>query len=305
MKKIKKISRIIWNNRKVIGYMLLFLTVWLLIMWLIDLCLPCVSKLPHRISGEIWFQLISSAILTIPTTIISAYALLQTEKYRKLDEERYRPELLMQLAELSMCMINWNELNISGIDEKQKCEQYRERLRRDYGEQKVNYSNVGLLNLQANFVLKSGDSVDWIRLTKIEFKIQQKSYGLEFGRYDIKVEKGERRNSNCKFEWNYEDGCETYHLEWQLDFSAIHLNDCEWEEFWDDMYEAVVADEADICKRAISANAEMQLGFGSGLNKDEGVLANWGIRWDGTEKFSTGKCAGRVKSNSGIFKYNR
>lgn len=185
----------VWNNKKVVGYTVLFSAIWFLILYLMDLFLPFLSKVPHRISGEIWFQLISSIILTIPTIIISAYALIQTEKYRKLDEERYKPDLLMQRAELSMCMINWrdffsqtNTSNILGIDEKEECEQYKKHLQQVYGMQEGNYQNVGLLKLKADFILKSGDSVDWIELSEIEFEIQQRICRLEFDSNDFRVE---------------------------------------------------------------------------------------------------------------------
>lgn len=236
--------------------------------------------------------------------------MIQTEKYRKLDEERYKTDLLMQRAELSMCMINWrdffsqtNTSNILGIDEKEECAQYKEHLQQVYSMQEGNYQNVGLLKLKADFILKSGDSVDWIELSEIEFEIQQRICRLKFDSNDFKVEKGERDNRKCKFEWDYEDGYENYHLEWLLDFFSIQLNDDEWTEFWDDMYEAIVADEQDICKRLISGKARMKLGFGSESNRAEGICINWKMKWDGIKRSSVDWFTGKVESNSGILKY--
>lgn len=271
-------------------------------MYLVDYLVPWLGKLVHHhISGEIWFQLVSSWLLALPSIGICAYAVLQTARYRKLDDERLRPELIMKSAEISMCMVNWGgfdhwaETNDEiGVKQQEEYEQYRQRHSR---ENEDNNRNLGYLVLRADLLLKSGESVTRIMISEMRVQIGDHQYHM---RYVDAAQSDSKAGVHIFFDRSYNNGQEEYHIEWRPDYENVDAK--EEEKFWNDMYSAVMDMEYDITKKSMEWTIFLNIEYG--MNKSQGkresVSAEWKIRWSGDKRESVNDYMSMQCSEKGI-----
>lgn len=267
-----------------LGFMLGYSVVWWLVMCVIAGGISC------AVSGEVWLQLISSWLLAIPSIGICAYALIQTKKYHDLDEERLRPELLMESAEVLMYMVNWagfddwaHSKDSIGVRQLEIFKQYRQEHsgKQLNGEKaKINYDNLGFLDFKADLVLKGGESVSHITVQQITVLIGNRQYFIKF---TDKVKTG----VPISFKRSYKNGQEKYRIEWRPDFKDILPEESEHiqEEFWDDMYNAIGDPEYNSTRRDMEWRISMGIEYG--LNKSQNqkmpVSADWKIWWNEEE----------------------
>ncbi len=285
-----------------IKFIIGFSLIWLGIMALIDCFAPQLGQLlPHHISGVIWLQLISSWMLALPSIGICAYAVLQTAQYRKLDDERLRPELLMKSAEISMCMVKWKGFDRwvdakadIGTRQEDQYKRYRQRHSREGGEE---YNNLGYLVFKSDLLLKSGESVIKIIISEITIQIGDQQYLM---RFNDAAESDRKTGAHIFFERSYKNGQEEYHIEWQPDYKSIDVED--EEVFWNDMYNAVVDQEYDTARKDMEWRILLSIEYGMNKSqcKKEPASAEWRIRWSGDKRETVNDYMSRQCSQEGI-----
>lgn len=277
---MKTVFRII----KLLGFILVCSAVWWLVICVIAGRISC------GVSGEIWLQLISSWLLTLPSIGICAYALVQTKKYHDLDEQRLRPELLMESAEVLMYMVNWPGFDdwayskdSIGVRQLEEFKQYRQEhvgKQPDGEKADISYDNLGFLDFKANLVLKGGESVSQITVQQITVLIGNRQYLVKFT-------DNTKMGVQIDFSNSYKNGQEKYHIEWHPNFKDVVLEENKHiqEEFWDDMYNAIGDPEYNRARRDMEWRISMGIEYG--LNKSQNqkmpVSAEWTIRWNGEE----------------------
>lgn len=287
-------------GKKLVFFIIAFLVFWLVMMALIDCLAPWLGKVPHNISGAIWFQLISSLLLALPSIGICAYAVLQTARYHKLDDERLRPELLMKSAEVTMCMVKWQGFDQwvefkddIKVQQQDKYMQYRQKHSR---EDKNN--NLGYLVFKSDLLLKSGESVIQITISQIIIQIGDKQYLMKF---NDTAQGDSKAGAHIFLDRSYKNGQEEYHIEWQPDYVSIAVND--EEDFWNDMYNAVVDQEYDTVRKDMEWRISLNIEYGINKSqcKKEPVSAEWRIQWSGDKRENVNGYMARQCSQEGIF----
>lgn len=292
------------QNKSLGLYIIAFLVFWMSMMALIDCLAPWLGKVPHNISGAIWFQLIGSLLLALPSIGICAYAVLQTARYHKLDDERLRPELLMKSAEIMMCMVKWQGFDQwvefkddIEVQQQDKYIQYRQKHSKEDKNKNEN-NNLGYLVFKSDLLLKSGESVIQMIISQIMIQIGEKHYLMKFN----DVAQGESKvGAHIFFDRSYKDGQEEYHIEWQPDYESIAVKD--EEDFWNDMYNAVVDPEYDTVRKDMEWRIFLNIGYGINKSqcKKELVSAEWRIKWSGDKREKVNDYMARQCSQEGIF----
>lgn len=313
---------------KLLYYMLIFLFFWGIVMYVIDCSVPCLAYIPHRISGEVWFQLISNCLLALPSIGICAYAIIQTKNYHDLDEERLRPELLMESAEISMCMVGWSGFDHwtyskdgIGVRQQEEYQQYRQ----NHKWKKVDDEepdNLGYLVFKSDLILKGGESVRQITIQQVIIRIGNCQYLMKFD--DIIEKNPSECGMNICFDRGYKNGQEEYHIEWHPDYTDIvsigdeqecqeqsrefvrQGRDADYEQmqenFWNDMYNALVDSEYDVARKDMEWRISMSIEYG--INKTRrGKMpesVDWRIRWNGEKREFVNDYTARQSSQEGM-----
>lgn len=159
-----------------IGFTLATMVAYFVIMYLIDRLAPTLARKSHNIAGSVWFSVLGSMILAVPSIFVSLFAIYQSERVNELEAEKYRPLLALKRAELQACYVNWkNYRNTDSYNKMSLEEQYMVDLyRRDAIE-----NNCALLRIKLTLVLKNDLQVDDIEIGYIIFTIKGKKYRLE------------------------------------------------------------------------------------------------------------------------------
>lgn len=289
----------VFSLKNLLIVMVFFSAVWWFVMYKIDQNVPFLSGfITHCISGEIWFQLISNWLLALPSIGICAYALIQTERYHNLEEEHMRPELLMESAELSMCMVNWkgfdqwtHSMDGIGVQQEEKYKQYREKHSKEF-------DKLGYLDFKSDLFLKGGESITRITIQQVIVQIGNRKYLMRF--HDTgDANRDDYKDEACiSFRRSYKNGLEGYHIQWQPDYMKIYSE----ESFWDDMYNAVVDSEYDIVRNEMEWRIFLNIEYG--MNKSQcrkkPVGAEWRIRWSGEGREAVNDYTAKRYSQEGI-----
>lgn len=273
-----------WSVIVLISFSILFSVLCVLVMYALDRHSFLLQKVPHSISGNIWFPLISDFMLAVPANAICAFALWQTWYYHKLDEESLYPEIRMESAVLKMRLVDWDgfanwaerreNFTQEWLDEMQD---YRQKHKME--SDRATYSNLGFLCLQAELLLKGGESICRMKIEEIAIQAGDQEYKLKF-----------RQNSR-KFLTEYENGQEKYQIDWVLDFDDIYAipkkKVSSQKTFWNDMYEILFDDNCNVTKRSMTWTISMKIYYGVNVTKRKRtpISAEWKIWWDwGTRK---------------------
>lgn len=300
-------------GKKLAFFIMAFSAFWLVMMALIDYFAPWLGKVPHHISGAIWFQLISSWLLALPSIGICAYAVLQTDRNRKLDDERLCPELLMKSAEISMGMIKWTGFDQwvdarDDIGEQQRDEykRYRQKHSRVNEDEKEN-NNLGYLVFKSDLLLKGGESVIQIIISQIIVQIGGCQYLMRFA---DAIQGDSKAGVQIFFDKSYKNGQEEYHIEWQPDYKSIEVENeigvwnviKDEENFWNDVYNAVVDPEYDTDRKGMEWRIFLNIEYGINKSqcKKEPVDAEWRIRWNGDKREAINDYMSKQCSYEGI-----
>lgn len=325
-----------FSIKKILIIILAISILWGMVMYAIDCSVPCLRRIPHHISGEVWFQLISSWLLALPSIGICAYALIQTKKYHDLDEEHLYPKLLMESAEISMCMVNWTGFDqwVRGKEDicMRQQEEYEQYRKKHGGKQSISETliqndesdNLGYLEFKSTLILKGGESVSRITIQQIAINIGNNQYhmkianGAETGQSEYEV------GARISFNRRYKNGQEEYHIIWKPDYECIVCEENEKRSrelsqeftrqkqdvvyahmekiFWDDMYNAVFDSEYDIVKRDMEWQILMSIEYGINImrRKRMSKSASWRIRWNGKMREHVNEYTKIQRSEEGI-----
>lgn len=236
--------------------MFLIFALVFLILSLIDFAAPCLARLPHNISGSVWFSVIGNLLGAIPSIMISLLAIRQSREIQKLQEKLHRPELALKHAVLSEQCVNWPEYKQSTEYKKLMT---KERNEVDEYISRCNNNNYGLLRLQMNLVLRNDVYVNEIKIKKIIFEIKNESYTFQ---RDIRI-------SECpqfhKFKENIEDGLECY----EIDQTLINFFP-DKEDIWDEIYMAINAEKiGNPCYQEFLMKIFLKITFGYNTRRSE------------------------------------
>lgn len=291
-------------------------------MYAIDYNRPKLAGIPHHISGEVWFQLVSSWLLALPSIGICAYALIQTKRYHDLDEERIRPALLMESAEILACMVNWQGFEgwaYKMVRSEPQLDEYKAYRKNHYA-----YDYLSFLEFNADLILKSGESVGRIIIQQIVIQIEKDQYIIKF---TDTIDNGQdkfRPGADIPFSRSYKNGQEEYHIKWAPDFKDITLEKSEQEgrkrssgvvrqnlgkesdsiqeAFWKDLHNAVVDSEYNTARRDMEWRILMSIEYGMNetRSRKKPMKAVWRIRWHGTDSHAVNDYMFRRCAQEGI-----
>lgn len=271
------------------------------IMYVLDRHLLLLQEIPHNISGEIWFPIISDFILTIPANAICVFALWQTWYYHKLDEERLYPEVCMESAVLETQLVDWDGFETWAAGQRDFTQEWLDKLQDYRHKHKIESdmetpSNLGLLRLKAKLLLKEGESICRMEMEDIAIRIGAREYKMKF------------EEKSRKFVTNYKNGQEKYQIDWELDFDDMGVlpksKTNSREDFWNDMYEVLFDGDCDVTKRNMTWMVDMKINYGVNETKRKRTTLDvkWRILWDWGKRKKLNDYAMKCKTKNGMFK---
>lgn len=274
------------------GILFTFVTmlVYCVCMYAIDLISPILAGIRHNIDGSVWFSVLGSMILAIPSIFVSVFAIYQSERVNELQAEQYRPLLALKRAELQACYVKW--ASYENTDSYKKMS-FQEQESVDLYRGAVSENNYALLRLRLIMVLKNDLEVDDLEIDYIIFTIKGKKYRLEEKREKKDSGGGQDKNFRHKFEAEWE----LYEFDETL-FRLVAKD----KGLWNELNRAMLAFGS---QNPAYRNFEAEVGLRISFGADEVRTENAVIKQRFGESQSCGDCCFRVFADSGRFSYSR
>jgi hypothetical protein len=266
------------------------MAIYCVIMCIIDWLAPTLAGIPHNIDGSVWFSVLGSMILAVPSIFVSVFAIYQSERVNELQAEKYRPLLALKRAELQACYVNWPSYrNTDGYKKLSFTEQDRVDLYRSDAIE----NNCALLKLKFTMVLKNDLQVDDIEIGYIIFTVNGKKYRLE--------EKQEKKDGGIVQDKVLKHKFES---EWELyEFSETLFRFVAKDKaLWDELNRAMLAFSLrNPMYREFEAEVGLRISFGTEEPRTENAV----LKQRFGESQSCGDCCFRVLADSGRLSYSK
>lgn len=273
-----------------VGLTLATIFVFFAIMYFIDFMAPQLSSIRHNIVGSVWFPVLGSMILAVPSIFVSVFAIYQSERVNELQTEQYRPLLALKRTELEAYYVNWSNYTITegytnlNFKEQGSIDLYREA---------TTENNCALLRFKLIMVLKNDLEVDDFEIAYIIFTINGNKYKLEEKRE--KKDGGNKRHKVIKHK---------FEAEWELyEFDETLFRFVAKDKgLWNELSRAMTAfGSLNPAYREFEAEVGLRISFGTDEIRTEDAV----IKQRLGESQGCGDCCFQVSADSGRFSYSK